>query len=290
MYHQFRNGYGPFDVLRCDACGSASTDPMPSSAELEAFYLNYQAFRGDAYLENQRSGMLDLFYDSCMEHLHRQIGCLKSDSFRWFDIGAGNGQMAMQMAKAFPEATGLAVDMPNETPAWDAEMVAFRSIDLNAEDFASCFDGQADVVYSNFVIEHVRQPRDFVCNLLKLVKPGGLLFITSPDFSSFSRRIMGRRWPNIVPGEHLCIPSRIGLKSCIESQAEALRLSGSFNLTIQPITFAYSLRYVLQYFGLKPLAQMFPPAFLVPTPNWAFMMALRRLPTPTRCADGVVAH
>ena len=182
------------------------------------------------------------------------------------------------MIKAFPNSKGLAVDIPKEGPSSVSDMVACRSIDLNLVNFADQFEDQADVVYSNFAIEQALQPKIFLRNILRLVKLGSLLYVTAPDFSSLSRRMLGRRWPNIVPGEHLSIPSQIGAEACIQGQVDVLKLSGTFALKIRPIYFSYSLRYILQYFGLLPLARLIPAGFAIPTPAWAIMMALRRMP------------
>jgi 2-polyprenyl-3-methyl-5-hydroxy-6-metoxy-1,4-benzoquinol methylase len=58
-----------------------------------------------------------------------------------------------------------------------------------------------DVMATFHVIEHVDSPRRFVDAMARRLKPGGLVFIETPDIRSLPFRILGKRWRQFIP-EH----------------------------------------------------------------------------------------
>jgi len=63
-------------------------------------------------------------------------------------------------------------------------------------------EGQYDVCTMFEVIEHVPNPEAFLKQAISLVRPGGLLYVTTPNFDSFDRRVLGADW-NSIHIEHL---------------------------------------------------------------------------------------
>ncbi len=51
-------------------------------------------------------------------------------------------------------------------------------------------DGYFDAVVSMDVVEHVPDPLPWVENALRVLKPGGLLFLTTPNYASYSLRAL----------------------------------------------------------------------------------------------------
>src|SRR5947207_4268274 len=51
-------------------------------------------------------------------------------------------------------------------------------------------DGRFDAVVSMDVIEHVPQPLPWVREALRVLKPGGVLFLTTPNYGSRSLRVI----------------------------------------------------------------------------------------------------
>jgi SAM-dependent methyltransferase len=65
------------------------------------------------------------------------------------------------------------------------------------------------------VLEHVRDPIEFMNACGALLKPGGHLFVNVPNLDSLQARILGARWPLLLP-EHLNYFNRKSLKFCGE--------------------------------------------------------------------------
>jgi SAM-dependent methyltransferase len=61
------------------------------------------------------------------------------------------------------------------------------------------------------VIEHIDPPRRTLERVHELLRPRGLLLLVTPDAASLSARVLGRRWPHLLP-EHVVCFSRDGLR------------------------------------------------------------------------------
>jgi hypothetical protein len=64
--------------------------------------------------------------------------------------------------------------------------------------------GFFDVVTSIETIEHVNNPSEDVGNMAAVLRARGLLYLTTPNFNSLSRRLLGSSWNIIEYPEHLC--------------------------------------------------------------------------------------
>jgi SAM-dependent methyltransferase len=61
------------------------------------------------------------------------------------------------------------------------------------------------------VIEHLRKPHELLRIIWKLLEPGGVAFVLTPNFRSISSKIFGTHWPHRKE-EHVCIYSSQSLK------------------------------------------------------------------------------
>jgi SAM-dependent methyltransferase len=60
-----------------------------------------------------------------------------------------------------------------------------------------------DVVRLNNVIEHVSSPRALLQEIRRLIRPGGLLFISTPNVTSFTAALNGMGWRYVQGESHL---------------------------------------------------------------------------------------
>ena len=72
-----------------------------------------------------------------------------------------------------------------------------------------------DVVTMIELIEHVPNPDFFFEMAYKLLRPNGLLFMTTPNTNSINWRWLGKDWSIISPPEHITIWSPAGLKQAL---------------------------------------------------------------------------
>ena len=59
-----------------------------------------------------------------------------------------------------------------------------------------------DLIILNHTLEHMDNPNFVLKKVNTLLKVGGIVFIDVPNFGSLSSRLLGKRWPYLLPEEH----------------------------------------------------------------------------------------
>ncbi len=96
------------------------------------------------------------------------------------DVGCGTGQLWSHVGKQFTRYVGVdAVRYQDFTDAGE-----FHLVDLDTGRTALP-DACADVVAAVETIEHLENPRTFMRELARLVRPGGVVIVTTPNQLSF---------------------------------------------------------------------------------------------------------
>jgi SAM-dependent methyltransferase len=68
-----------------------------------------------------------------------------------------------------------------------------------------------DVVVATEVVEHVDEPLGVLDTSGKLLRSGGLLYLTTPAGDGLNGRVLGADWSTMAPPEHLALFSAQGL-------------------------------------------------------------------------------
>ena len=90
------------------------------------------------------------------------------------DIGTGAGYIAQNIAKHVGEVTSVdVVDQRQTKKGFKFVQVKDESLSFDDESF--------DVVISNHVIEHVNDHKKHLSEVLRVLKPGGLIYLATPN-------------------------------------------------------------------------------------------------------------
>lgn len=108
---------------------------------------------------------------------------------RALDVGCGAGLLAEPLARMGADVTG--VDAAGEAIAAARDHAAGQglTIDYRAGGIEDV-ESQFDLVTAMEVIEHVTDPQTFVAGLARILAPGGLLILSTPNRTPLSRTMI----------------------------------------------------------------------------------------------------
>ena len=109
---------------------------------------------------------------------------------RLFDAGCGNGYLAHALAEKGYEVAGCDFSKEGVTQARNLQPSAkFEEMSVY-ENMADVFGEGWDIVLSSEVVEHLYDPGKLICNVLPLLKPGGLFIVTTPYHGYLKNLVM----------------------------------------------------------------------------------------------------
>lgn len=114
------------------------------------------------------------------------------------DVGCGNGSFVDAALEQGYNAEGI------ELSKHAVEIAQGFGLPVSCLDFFSnkIQDSSKDIVTMFEVNEHLIEPAKFLRRAETVIKPGGLIYLTTPNFNSLDRRILGNRW-GAIHREHL---------------------------------------------------------------------------------------
>jgi len=190
--------------MACADCGFRWAVPAPAPDRLAAFYQDYGG-----------SGRYAAKAESKLSRAHRRLARLwrlmgRRAGLRFLDVGCNLG-FAVEAARRLGfQATGVEIDataVANATARFPAgEFLVGTAADMVAE------GRRFDLVYCSEMIEHVSDPSVLVAQLARLTRPGGLLYLTTPDATPRRSAAAFLAWSEVKPPEHLCWFTRDSLR------------------------------------------------------------------------------
>jgi len=135
------------------------------------------------------------------------------------DVGCGSGDFLEKVRLAGWDVSGVDVD--------DKAVSNARKKGLNIRhgDIGACRETNFDAITLSHVIEHVHDPLALLRGAHARLKPGGCLYIETPNLESVGHRRFGRNWRGLEPPRHLVILSSGSLRLLLA--AAGFKMSGS---------------------------------------------------------------
>ncbi|MFL6863852.1 MAG: bifunctional 2-polyprenyl-6-hydroxyphenol methylase/3-demethylubiquinol 3-O-methyltransferase UbiG [Allosphingosinicella sp.] len=121
------------------------------------------------------------------------------------DVGCGAGLLAEPLARLGAEVTGVDAAPENVAAARDHALLQGLAIDYRVGSVEALEAGGYDLVASLEVVEHVADVRAYVRGLADALKPGGLLILSTPNRTTWSRLmlvVIGEGTGQIPRGTH----------------------------------------------------------------------------------------
>jgi SAM-dependent methyltransferase len=208
------------DMLECVECGTVQQVVLPHGDALHDLYRDVD---DGAYLTEEvgrratAAHLLDLIAEQV-------------PSGRLLDVGCGHGLLLDEARRRGYDVVGLELSRAAARHARDA-----LGLDVREEPVESFVDLDGfDVVVLADVLEHLDDPVAAVDRCAGLLRPGGALCVVTPDPSSLTARVAGRRWWGFVPA-HACLLPRATLRELVSAR-------GLIISTDVPLVRSFSLR------------------------------------------------
>ena len=180
-------GYEKDFLQQCQACGFVFSARIPTETELFDHYKGYPRNDDISPITIKRyHELLDSFEQ------YRQHN-------RIIDVGCGNGHFLKVARDRGWEVYGTEFtdEAMRECLKKDIRM---QKGALNPDQYGPAF---FDVVTSFEVLEHINNPREEMQRFRSVLRPGGLVYLTTPNFNSLSRYYVKQDWSIIEYPEHL---------------------------------------------------------------------------------------
>lgn len=212
--------------VKCEDCGVVFANPMADSAELTEYYQDY--YEKDHYeavsYKELILGHFNRIKTLGKSHITQEARYLKElkSGGKFLDVGCGLGLGLAYANQVGCELYATEYDVGALEFVQEHFAVKTHQGDLSS---ASYPDDFFDFVHISHVIEHVIDPRAYVQEMRRILKPGGILAIGTPDISS--KLYTWHRWanllrlriPDVIDGlEHTFIFPKKRLRSLCEEE------------------------------------------------------------------------
>jgi SAM-dependent methyltransferase len=128
------------------------------------------------------------------ESAGRDPGASHPAAGRWLDYGCGNGGLVRYLRRHDVEAFGF-------EEGSIAHEVSARGIPMLSAEALGSRHGSFDVVSAIEVLEHTYDPVTELRRMRQLLRPGGLLFLTTGNAQPYAERLTS--WRYVVPEIHI---------------------------------------------------------------------------------------
>ena len=171
-------------VARCPGCTHVFLDTVHTSESIRQMYEAYQNPGNDFYFERideEVTSHLDSYLNSCRAY------CMTSSRvLRLLDIGCGNGALLSRAKKQGFIAEGIETCAPlAETVRKNLDCPVHTTLLSECRFSAETFD----VVTMYDLIEHLQDPIQDLRRIQLWLKPGGVLFVLTPNDEALLRRV-----------------------------------------------------------------------------------------------------
>jgi len=212
---------GVWTIKRCSnlECALLWLDPMPLAGDINLAYRNYYTHQEIGRESRKSSSHLAIkrihsvlavmmgFYSAKRNRDYRYLR--NRPAGRLLDVGCGAGEYLAFMRDHGWESEGVDFDVEAVESARARFGVNAHCRQLEEMNYP---DAHFDAITMNHLIEHVSDPVRLLLECRRVLKPDGLIVVTTPNSCSLGHRMYAKYWRGLEPPRHLHIFSPMSLR------------------------------------------------------------------------------
>jgi 2-polyprenyl-3-methyl-5-hydroxy-6-metoxy-1,4-benzoquinol methylase len=196
---------GPWKYLQCGQCGATSLDPLPGEDDLKAYYSELYTVPIVAYARGTMRNAVPIL---------RMLGGRLPQKGRLLEIGSSYG-FFLDAARRDGWETA-AIELDDRAATYGRENLGLKTYRGTLESEFDRLEPPYDAIATFHVIEHVRDPIDFLLRCRKLLREEGVLVLKTPNVSSWIAKRTGPYWQWLSPPAHIHLFSPPALALALE--------------------------------------------------------------------------
>ena len=223
-----------YSVFECAECRIAITHPFPSDDELARLYScgNYRTGKG------KRFGLLIESLIHLGRILKRRRIAKHVKLGRILDIGCGRGLFLNVMRLGGWSVIGT--ELNEETASYATKVYGLEILPGDLVQYQLPRES-LDAININHVLEHLKNPREVLMECRRLLRRGGLLVISVPDFRSLQFSVGKENWFFLDLPFHLFHFTEEGLKDLLKKNGFSIRRVKRLNREYNPFGWLQTL-------------------------------------------------
>lgn len=242
-----------FNIVRCNQCSLVYVNPRPDKEEIRRYYPPETWPRARGNIDLASATISGRPWQEIMKQRSAQL--LKYvKKGRILDIGCGDGLFLKYFKNCGLEVHGI--DFGKTASNYARDILGLDVFTGSLEE-AKYQSGSFDAVSLYAVLEHLPDPLQILREINRILKPGGILFISVPNFNSLESRIFRERWVAIKAPAHLYHFTPATLRAFLLKAGFAIveikYISSEGRSTMG---YSESIRYFLQDYSLYPPKQL----------------------------------
>lgn len=252
-YDRLHKKPGIFNIVKCRKCGLIYIDPRPKNIGkyYPADYIPHNLPRVDFFeslfcrlMNSERyykkdKNIFDQFLARVFDKIYNPIPY--SHFGRILDLGCGSGINLYNLKKRGWDVYGL--DISKNAVNFARNELNLKNVCVGTIESKKYPDSFFDVILLNHVIEHLSDPKRTLVEIKRVLKRGGLLLITTPNFNSFNAKLFKKFWFPLETPRHQYLFTPTTLRKLLDS-VENLKVR-EIRYSVSTYSLGKSLGYLL---------------------------------------------
>ena len=181
-------------IVRCGSCGLVRQADPVATATYDAVYFSSPRAKGGYANYFRDAGINRLTFAARLARIRARLG----RRGRLLDVGCALGDFVLEASRQGWDAEGLEI---SEFAASEARRRGAR-VHVGPLDAAALGAGY-DVVTLYDTLEHTADPVAMLRETTRVLRPGGLVHVVTPNVVGLQARLFGPHWYHYKPAEHL---------------------------------------------------------------------------------------